>query len=381
VSRGVFNGLFGVLIGAIVTACASPLQVPRRFGDDVSVRASRSAPVPSEIAWHSGTFAQAQHESKRLNRHLMLYMTTTWCGPCKRLDKTTFSDYRATDYVSTRLVAKKIDGDTSEGKALRKRFKVNSYPTMIFFRADSTEIDRTFGYKTTAGFIRLVSDMLADRNTISDMRRRAAAKPNDVALQSKLGQHLAYRGDVEEAVPYLRRVIALDPLDKKGLASRAYYVLGRYVYGYRKGQHENAIKALRTLIVRFPKSTWSTHGSIVIAHLYSRLKQPKKALAVLARMIQLGNKTPKIYYRAALSVYRFRLAIKVGLKWASRATRQAKGGPAWYLKGLFYKRAGKVSKAILAMEKAVRRTLRSERFKRALSRLKTKKSSPKSPRP
>ncbi len=44
------------------------------------------------IMFHEGTWAEALELAKSENKPIFLDVYATWCGPCKRLKKNTFSD-------------------------------------------------------------------------------------------------------------------------------------------------------------------------------------------------------------------------------------------------------------------------------------------------
>src|ERR1700741_1302547 len=70
---------------------------------------------------------------------------TTWCEPCKRLDKDTWTDAGVGKLVDGKAVALKIDAEKE--KDLASRYKINLYPTMLVVKADGKEVDRIEGYK------------------------------------------------------------------------------------------------------------------------------------------------------------------------------------------------------------------------------------------
>ncbi len=72
---------------------------------------------------------------------VFLYWGAAWCPPCNRIRATVFdrADFQA---LAPSCVPLQIDGDSAGAQQLAERFHVRSYPTLIVFRPDGTEITR-----------------------------------------------------------------------------------------------------------------------------------------------------------------------------------------------------------------------------------------------
>ncbi len=85
-----------------------------------------------------------------------------WCKPCIEMEKTTFKDTALGDYLKTEFISLKIDVDQPSGTHLRKRFGVNSYPTMLVIDPQSEVVQlRMIGYKPASilmGDLKMVLD-------------------------------------------------------------------------------------------------------------------------------------------------------------------------------------------------------------------------------
>src|SRR5471030_2124645 len=104
-----------------------------------------SAATPGQIAWRDGVadggidaaFAQAAADQ----RPLFLYWGAAWCPPCNRVKSAVF----ARDDFAERMrhvVPVWLDGDSAGAQALAARHKLRSYPTLVLFRPDGSEITR-----------------------------------------------------------------------------------------------------------------------------------------------------------------------------------------------------------------------------------------------
>lgn len=67
---------------------------------------------PKGINWLSVEEAQAQ--AKKAPRPLFMDVYTQWCGPCKMLDRNTFSDPKLADYVNKHFYPVKFDAESGD---------------------------------------------------------------------------------------------------------------------------------------------------------------------------------------------------------------------------------------------------------------------------
>ena len=357
------------VIALLATGCEYTL---RRVVDYPPARAPRAliATVDPGVQWRHGAFAQARKEARRLGRPLLVYLSTVWCGPCKRMAADTFIDARVYQAINDGLVPFKLDGDSPEGEAFRKEFKINSYPTMAFFRPDGQEIDRAFGYHNADQMVRMIDDMVHDRGTVGSMRRALEAQPDAIAMRYRLGMQLALRGETDEALSQLNEVIKQDPQDAKTYASQALYAIGRYVHMMKTIDLAAAEQALSTLVTRFPKSNAARAGSIDLCDLAMRGKHPDKALQALGTLVKADPNDPQRHLEAAMAVLRFGLDPRTGAEWAKRATTLRADGAPWAVLGALLERAGDASGRLAALEEAAKRSPSDPQIQSDLQRAK-----------
>lgn len=122
-----------------------------------------------EIKWM--TFAEALEAQKAVPKKIMMDVYTTWCGPCKLLDKKTFANRDLARYVNEHFYAVKFNAEGNEeirfydtnyknpnfderrkGRNATHQFTqflgVKGYPTMVFFSEDGDPIMPVVGYYT-----------------------------------------------------------------------------------------------------------------------------------------------------------------------------------------------------------------------------------------
>ncbi len=73
-----------------------------------------------------------------------------WCGPCKRMAKNVFPTKEAGDYFNENFVNFKQDMEKGEGRKLAKKYKVGSYPTLLFLDYNGDVVYQTKGARRDA---------------------------------------------------------------------------------------------------------------------------------------------------------------------------------------------------------------------------------------
>lgn len=66
----------------------------------------------------------------------------SWCGPCKVMDKSVFSEKRMGDFMSENFISYKVNADESHLSAL---YEVKSLPTLLFLDTEGEVIVRKDG--------------------------------------------------------------------------------------------------------------------------------------------------------------------------------------------------------------------------------------------
>lgn len=78
--------------------------------------AFRFAPIDKDkkeaINWIS--IQEAEKLNKKQPRKIVIDVYTDWCGWCKKMDKSTFSDEKVAKYVNKHFYAVKLDAETKE---------------------------------------------------------------------------------------------------------------------------------------------------------------------------------------------------------------------------------------------------------------------------
>ncbi|TAF73769.1 MAG: DUF255 domain-containing protein [Bacteroidetes bacterium] len=82
------------------------------------------------------SFDELKAMSKAANKNLYIDVYTTWCGPCKMMEKETFLQPEVQKAFAKDYIAAKIDLETPNGTLLGTLFQIESIPTSLFFNVE-----------------------------------------------------------------------------------------------------------------------------------------------------------------------------------------------------------------------------------------------------
>lgn len=117
----------------------------------------------------SGKSIEWQHDLEQAvqfaaehHKPLLVKVSATWCGPCKRMQRDTFSDEKIATHVNQCFVPVALDGDRDS--ALVRKMGVRSYPTTLVLASDLKLIKRISGYRTANQFSQDLSGLCNHSN-------------------------------------------------------------------------------------------------------------------------------------------------------------------------------------------------------------------------
>jgi thioredoxin-related protein len=135
----------------------------------IIVLLSAGAVQAQKINWM--TMNEALEAQKKTPKKIFMDVFTTWCGPCKLLDKNTFSNPDVIAYINKNYYAVKFNAEGTEsitfedftytnpnyqeGRKGRNSthffadaLKLRGYPSLVFFEENGKLIQAIPGYKT-----------------------------------------------------------------------------------------------------------------------------------------------------------------------------------------------------------------------------------------
>jgi thiol-disulfide isomerase/thioredoxin len=84
------------------------------------------------VQFFKGTWKELLTEAKKQNKPIFVDVYTTWCRPCKVLDKDVFPNEKVGEFYNKNFINYKIDAEKGEGLEIAKKYGVGGYPTLIY---------------------------------------------------------------------------------------------------------------------------------------------------------------------------------------------------------------------------------------------------------
>ncbi|MCY3621390.1 MAG: thioredoxin family protein [Gammaproteobacteria bacterium] len=158
--------------------------------------------VADGVEFHALTYEEAAARAAADEKIVFIDFFTTWCLPCKEMDRTTFQDPQVAAWLAEHTVALKVDAEENEtNEALAERFGVKSFPNYVYLTPEGELLDRITGKKDSEEFLELSASVIAgDNAVIRAQRTLAQGDENDPMLRMQLADAYREMGRYDEAL-------------------------------------------------------------------------------------------------------------------------------------------------------------------------------------
>lgn len=119
---------------------APPAEAPPA-AEPAPAPAAESAPA-ADIAWMT-SLEDALEMAQTEKKPVLVDFHAVWCGPCKMLDSSTFSDDEVKRAMAA-FIPVKVDID--EQPSLANKHQVRSVPTVMVLKADGSQVTHNLGF-------------------------------------------------------------------------------------------------------------------------------------------------------------------------------------------------------------------------------------------
>lgn len=212
-----------------LSACTKSADAPARKSAAAAKVSATTATDSSAVAWvrtHAVADIDAAFVTARsANKPVFLFWTAAWCPPCNHVKATIFT---RDEFVakSRSFVPVYIDGDTSSGQALGKRFNVSGYPTMVLLTPDGNEVTRLEGSVEPAKYMQLLDHGLSGGASARQLLASALAGKPLSAADWRLLAYYSWGTDdgqlvaEKDVAPTLLKLAQICPREQREASSR-----------------------------------------------------------------------------------------------------------------------------------------------------------------
>ncbi|NJI76174.1 thioredoxin family protein [Sphingobacterium kitahiroshimense] len=147
---------------------------------------------------HGLNWSQIKEKAKKENKFIFVDLFTTWCGPCKYMSASVFSQTKVGDFfnskfVNTKIQMDKTDKDSEEVKAwyeeaerFGKDYKIAAYPTFLIFNPQGELVHRMVGGGDADEFIERSKDALKPETQYYALLKAFNENPTDLSLAHRM---------------------------------------------------------------------------------------------------------------------------------------------------------------------------------------------------
>ena len=105
------------------------------------------------------TLEAALTKAGETDKMVVIDFFATWCGPCKMMDKETWPHKDVVAWVEKNAILIKVDVDKEV--AVAKEFNITAMPTIVFLKADKSEISRFVDAYSATQFVSFGNKVLS----------------------------------------------------------------------------------------------------------------------------------------------------------------------------------------------------------------------------
>ncbi|HIP31175.1 MAG TPA: DUF255 domain-containing protein [Crocinitomicaceae bacterium] len=127
----------------------------------LSVMVMTSATKTVGIEFEHVTLAEAKVMAKESGKLIFIDCYTDWCGPCRRMAKTSFKDEKVGKLFNESFINLKIEMEKNpDGKEVARQYKIRAYPTLLMINAEGKLVKQAIGMHSKGDLIQLANNVL-----------------------------------------------------------------------------------------------------------------------------------------------------------------------------------------------------------------------------
>lgn len=111
-------------------------------------------------------------KAKKENKIVFIDAFTSWCGPCKMMEKNIFTKKSVGDYYNANFINARFDMEKGEGRDIAAKYGVRSYPTYLFLNGDGEVVSQNYGYMEESMFVAMAQNINSPNNKKGSLKER-----------------------------------------------------------------------------------------------------------------------------------------------------------------------------------------------------------------
>ena len=123
------------------------------------------------IQFFSGNWKDVVAEAKSTGKPVFIDVYTSWCMPCKKMAKETFTQKEVGDYFNVHFVNYQIDAEKGEGISIARQYKITAYPTCLFVLPDGKLVHSFLGFQTVEQLLKQGRQAVKNTMLLPDLEK------------------------------------------------------------------------------------------------------------------------------------------------------------------------------------------------------------------
>ncbi|GEM_PF-3053192 len=175
-----------------------------------SVASAADVPSAQALQWYEGSYNRALSEARKEQREVVLVFAPEWSNYSAKLRAETLVDPAAVAALQS-SVCLDVDPDSSRGAQIVRLHNVDTFPTIAVLTSKGAAEDRIVGFIPAQALVGEMARIRSGTETVSALRDRQTAAPDDLSLRNDLANKLAWVGDLRGAQKLLKSIRRDDP--------------------------------------------------------------------------------------------------------------------------------------------------------------------------
>jgi thioredoxin-like negative regulator of GroEL len=225
----------------------------------------------TQINFFKGTWAEAVAQAKASNKPIFADLYAEWCGPCKYMSKTVFTDKEVAAYYNQHFISMKIDAEKQEINLVQS-LGISAYPSLYYFYPDGKVLTKHVGAMKSKEFMEMgerAVNMLEIGNKLPEIEKQYQKNPNDMAVTAQYIQALTMADQTQEAAPIAKAYLA--KIAEKDLVKQSNWeVLSQYVDDMNSREFQYVINNAKEFLEAYGEEDYT---KFILGVLQEKLKQ------------------------------------------------------------------------------------------------------------
>jgi thioredoxin-related protein len=180
----------------------------------------------SGIVFKDQSWEATLSEAKQTNKLIFMDAYTTWCGPCKALEKYTFTDPAVGELFNASFINVRFDMEEYPGLELAEKYKVSLYPNLLFINGNGELVHRGCGALETEELLDLGKEAITTESTLLWMKTTYAGGERSKEFMDKYLSALA--NACQDVDGFLKKHFEGIP-DEQLITANNWYLIREYV--------------------------------------------------------------------------------------------------------------------------------------------------------